>query len=214
MVKGGLLIAGVDAGGSLFQEVELAIEAGGRVLVGRAQVVQVLPGVGTAVTFTVASVAGLTELVAEARALGDRAWPSAPTATTAAPKKPAAAVMADKIQQALHGSRDERAAILRDTNPALHPYVLKNPNLQVDEVLAIARSATVSAEVYKQIADRREWGSRPDIALAMVRNPKVPVPIALRLLDHVGREDLRQLAKDHKTRGPIQAAARKRVITP
>src|SRR5262249_7992808 len=33
----------------------------------------------------------------------------------------------EKIQLALHGSRDDRAQILRDKNRTLHPFVLKNP---------------------------------------------------------------------------------------
>ena len=111
-----------------------------------------------------------------------------------------------------HGSRDERAMILRDTNRLLHPYVLKNPNLQIDEVVAMARMSAISPELLKQIAERREWMARPDIAIALVRNPTVPVTVALKALDHVSVSDLRQLAKDTKTRPAIQAAARKKVV--
>ncbi len=51
-----------------------------------------------------------------------------------------------------------------------------------------------------------------DIAIALVRNPKTPVPIAVRLLDHVGATELRALAKDSNARTPIQQAARKKVM--
>jgi hypothetical protein len=64
----------------------------------------------------------------------------------------------------------------------------------------------------KQIADRREWAQRPEIAIALVRNPKTPVGVAIKMLDHVTAGDLRQLAKDTNTRTPIQHAARRKVI--
>ena len=97
-------------------------------------------------------------------------------------------------------------------NPALHAHVLKNPGLQLDEVAAFAKLRTVTPEFLKLIADRREWAQRPEIALALVRNPKTPVNVAIRLLDYVGVAELRQLAKDQHTRTPIQHAARKKVV--
>jgi hypothetical protein len=220
MTRGGLLVRGeVPPDVALFAEVELEIEGGGRRLVTPAQVVQMAPGVGVAVTFVPAKVAGLAEWVAQARSLGAGGWPDAAPAARpgAAPVASPAqrirdASVAEKIQIALHGSRDERALILRDTNRLLHPYVLKNPNLQMDEVVAIARMSAMSPESLKLIADRREWIARPDVAIALVRNPTVPVPVALKALEHVSPADLRQLAKDTRTRPAIQQAARRKVV--
>ena len=143
--------------------------------------------------------------------------------TEAAPKPAAApaaspvqrlreASVADKIQIALHGTRDERALIMRDTNRLLHPYVLKNPNLQLDEVAQIARMSAINPDLLKLIVERREWVGRPEIAIGIVRNPTVPIPVALKALEFVSPTDLRQLAKDTKTRPPIQAAARRKVV--
>ncbi len=219
MSRGGLLVRGeVPAGVALFAEAELEIVAGTRRLVTGAQVVQTVPGVGVAVTFSAAKVAGLAELVAAARALGDGGWSDGakPAAAPAAAVSPAARVreasVNEKIQIALHGSRDERQLILRDTNRQLHPYVLKNPNIQMDEIVAMARMSAISPELLKQIAERRELIARPDIAIALVRNPTVPVPVALKALEHVSPADLRQLAKDSKTRPAIQQAARRKVV--
>jgi len=120
--------------------------------------------------------------------------------------------LAKQIQQALHGNKDERAAIIRGVNKQLHPFVLKNPQLGADEVLGFAKMATIGADLLAQIAARRDWAARPDIAIALVRNPKISVGVAVKLLEHVAVADLRQLAKDSRTRTPIQQAARKRVI--
>jgi hypothetical protein len=217
MARGGLLVRGdLPAGVALFDTVELELAAGPRTLSTPAQVVQMLPGMGVAVTFTAAKVPGLAETIEAARARGSSGWSDAKAPAPPAAVSPAQrireATVPEKINIALHGSRDERAVILRDTNRLLHPYVLKNPNLQIDEVVAMARMSAISPELLKQIAERRDWMARPDIALALVRNPTVPVPVALKALDHVSPGDLRQLAKDSKTRPAIQQAARKKVV--
>jgi hypothetical protein len=214
--RGGVLVRGEPpAGLALFQDVELEFAVPGAPIVVRAQVVQLVAGAGVAVAFTAASVAGLAEAVEKARALGEGAWPSAASApVVGAAAKWASATNAERIQIALHGNRDERAMVLRDTNRTLHPYVLRNPNLQLDEILAIAKMTTVSADLLRQIAERREWCSRPEIAIALVRNPTVPVPIAVKLVDHVSPAELRQLAKDTRTRTPVQQAARKKINQP
>jgi hypothetical protein len=119
---------------------------------------------------------------------------------------------AQKIQQALHGDKNQRMAILREPNRLFHNYVLKNPQLQLDEVVYIAKLATVSADTLMMIASRREWAERPEIAVAIVRNPKTPVPLAIRMLDHVGIVELRALAKQQSVRDQISRAARKKIL--
>ena len=119
----------------------------------------------------------------------------------------------DRIQLALRGDRDQRMEILRGRNRTLHAYVLRNPALSVDEIATIARMTTVSPEVLVQIAERREWGHRPEIAASLIRNPTMPVPVAIKLLDHVADHELRNLAKDARTRDPIQKAARRKLLS-
>src|SRR5262249_4944778 len=102
--------------------------------------------------------------------------------------------------------------IMRDVNKLLHPYVLRNAGLGLDEVLSIAKMTSVAPDLLGTIADRRDWSQRPDIALALVRNPKTPTPAAIRLLENVTATDLRQLAKDSHTKPAVQQAARKRLL--
>ena len=218
--RGGLLVrVQVGEDHQQFESVELELVAGPTMIVLDAQLVQVFPIAGVAVTFKPTPALQNWVEAACATASGDRDAEH----TVVVPVTPPSALMhavveaapekaSDKIQQALRGNRDERAAILRENNPALHQHILRNPGLQLDEISAIAKMRTISPEILKQIADRKEWAQRPDIALALVRNPKTPVPIAIRLLDYVGAGELRQLAKDQHTRTPIQQAARKKVI--
>jgi hypothetical protein len=119
---------------------------------------------------------------------------------------------AEKIHKALYGSRDERNAILRDRDRTLHPFVLKNPQLNGDDVIAIAKNAQMMPDLLKQIGERKDWVQRPAVALALARNPKTPAELALRALEFVPLEALRQMAKGTGVLPHVAQAARKRVI--
>jgi hypothetical protein len=205
-----------------------------------AQIVQVFPGVGVAVTFDAKGLTPIVDAVNAARTSSDasgeaaeHAWSKEmPTfddadagddeddeetkrALRAVPElaidRVRRASGPEKMQLALRGGRDERMLLMRENNPQIHQFVLKNPSLGLDEVLAIAKLRTVTPDLLKMIAERREW-QRADVSLALIRNPKTPVGIAVKLLDHIAVSDVRALAKDTRTRQQIQAAARKKVI--
>ncbi len=102
--------------------------------------------------------------------------------------------------------------IIRGSNRSLHRTVLQNPRIQLDEVTAFAKMTSVSPDLLKAISERSEWSGRPEIALALVRNPKTPVPLAIRMLGHISPNELRRLAKGSSLRTPILSAARKKVL--
>jgi hypothetical protein len=207
-----------------FQAIEVEIIAPRGAIVLSCQVVQLFPSVGVAVTFApnamleaaannakIASDVGGAD--PEHTLVDDNSTVRLRTSDLGSlPPKPAGNPVAEQLQRALYGSRDERAQVMREGNASMQTQVLRNPGLQLDEVASIARMRTVSVELLKIIAEKREWSSRPEIAVALVRNPKTPVPLAIRLLDHVSREELRQIAKDGNTRAPIMNAARKKVL--
>jgi hypothetical protein len=119
---------------------------------------------------------------------------------------------AQKIHMALHGNRDERNAILRDRNRALHPFVLKNPQITLDDVTAMAKNAQLAPDVLKLIAERKEWMQRPQVALALAKNPRTPPDLAIRALEHVPVDALRAIAKGAGALPHVVQAARKKVV--
>jgi hypothetical protein len=225
--RGGMLVR-VDAPEvERFTRVTLALVLADDAATLEAEVVQAFPGVGVAVTFSPSP--ALEAIVAKARELDENDEGDADEAgaaehaieeeheaaePTTAAARPARYVnpIAEKVNAALKGTREDRVAIMRENLPQMHLFVLKNPGIQLDEVAGIAKMRTVTPEVLKQIADRREWAQRPDIAAALARNPKTPMGIAIRMLDFVSPGELRQLAKDNGVRQPIMSAARKKVI--
>jgi hypothetical protein len=222
-LKGGLLVrVEAPAGVQLFDTVELELVTQAGTFVLPAQVVQRVPKVGVALSFD-ATGADLLAAVDEARDAGETAGGSpvheivalheeAPRIAAATSASAPAVGTAAKIHLAQHGGKDDRMRIMREGDRSLHRYVLRNPGLRLDEVTFIAKMTSISVDLLKAIAERRDWAQRPEIATALVRNPKTPVQLAIQLLAHVGPAELRRLAKGQGARQPILAAARKKVV--
>lgn len=115
-----------------------------------------------------------------------------------------------KMQLALSGDREERMALLRDVNKVLHAFVLKNPRIGLDEVHYAAKMSSLSPEALKNISEHKEWGSNTVICCALVRNPRTPLPLAIRLLNKIPLSEIRALAKGG-ARDQIVQAARKKI---
>ena len=210
--RGGLLVrgaslAGVQAGAEVL--LSLSVTGGSSAEV-PARVAAVVPGVGVAVMFTGVPEAlkglGTPAPLIEAEVVEqEEQGPPGPLSERL--KK---MTVTEKMQMAMTGTRDERTALFRDVNKSLHLFVLKNPRIGLDEVQAAAKSPMVSPDALKMIAEHREWGGNPGVCASLVRNPKTPMPMALRLLDKVPMNELKAIAKGG-ARDQIVQAARKRL---
>jgi hypothetical protein len=218
MAHGGVLVRVTDATDLAFDtpvELELVLPDGTSIET-NAKVLQVLAGHGVAVSVTREFAEQARVRAAAGKDSGTRVarHERVERAGTAPPARdqPEELSNAQKIQLALHGNRDQRNAILRDRNRMLHAYVLKNPGINIDDVLAIAKNPQMGAEIFKQIGERQDWMQRPQIALALARNPKVPADVAVRALAYVPQDALRQMAKGSGAPPHVIQAARKRVL--
>lgn len=118
----------------------------------------------------------------------------------------AAMTPGQKMSAALSGDREVRIALLRDVNKTVHPYVLRNPRIGLDEVQWAAKMTTVSPDALKFICEHKEWGVNPTVVAALIRNARTPVSIAMRLLPKVSTSELRAIAKGGARDQVVQAA--------
>lgn len=100
-----------------------------------------------------------------------------------------------RIQLALKADRGERVILSHDTLAPVLLNLLSNPQLDSENVLAIAKSPYASPDILQRVASDRRWLANADIRIALVRNPKTPTPIAQRLLETLPLNELRILAK-------------------
>jgi hypothetical protein len=209
LAHGGLLVRGAGIGpAQALSECRVSVEVAGSPPVEvSGRIAAVVPGVGVAVIFE-GIPAALAELAEALRAPAEPTSDEAPRGALSDRIK--AMSVQQKMQLALSGGREERLALIRDHTKVAHVFVLKNPRLGIDEVLYAAKSPNLAPDAIKMIAEHKEWSVSPVVCTALARNPKTPVPIALKLLDRVPLSELRAIAKGG-ARDQIVHAARKKV---
>ena len=145
----------------------------------------------------------------EARPPGSRAIDSAPMSLD---RKVATMSVGEKIQLALHGNRDARQLLMRDRAGVVQASLVRNPKVTLDEIQALARAPHLAPETAETLAQHPTYGLAPSIALALVRNPRTPLPTATLLIAKLSPADLRMVAKGLGVRSQVAAVARKRLV--
>jgi hypothetical protein len=112
----------------------------------------------------------------------------------------------------MNGSREERAILIRDPNKLVSSAVLSSPKITESEIEAIAKMANVSEEILRVIGNSRAWTKNYNVVLALVRNPKTPVPMAMNMLNRLNERDMRQLSTNRNVPEILRVTARKKVV--
>jgi hypothetical protein len=118
----------------------------------------------------------------------------------------------EKIKLATLGNKEARALLLRDPNKLVALAAVTSPRITEGEVIVLATSRTANADVLRHIYTTREYVRNYTIKAALVRNPKVPLPTALKLMLTLQEKDIRELARDRNVPQTIQAQAKAWVI--
>lgn len=124
----------------------------------------------------------------------------------------AAMKIGQRLKLALKGNRDARSILIRDSNRLVQRFVLQNPRITEDEVMALCRNRGSERELIEAICKKKEWTTNYQIRVALVTNPKTPLMIALRLAPTLLQRDLRVLAKSKNVPSAIGSVARRLLI--
>lgn len=92
--------------------------------------------------------------------------------------------------------RDVLTRLIADPHVDVVERLLANPHLTEDDVLRIATARRSSAAVLALLLRSPRWSRSPRIRRALVRNPRLPLQIALRLVGLLDSVELRDIAKD------------------
>ncbi len=116
--------------------------------------------------------------------------------------------VAEKIKLATLGNKEARTLLLRDTNRLVCMAAATSPRITDAEIMTLANSRTVSADVLRHIYTTRELLKSYAVKMSLVKNPKVPLPTALKFLQTLQEKDIRELARDRNVPQTIQAQAK------
>ena len=112
-----------------------------------------------------------------------------------------------KIKLTRGAWRTLRNILIKDTNQSVALSVVNNAAMSDDEIAMVASSRSVIDEVLTLICRRREWVAKYKICLALAKNPRIPVGVAVKLLPKLGVRDLRMLSKDRNVSDGVRSAA-------
>jgi hypothetical protein len=117
--------------------------------------------------------------------------------------------MIEKMRLATTGDREVRNYLIRDPSRLIQLAVISNPRISDTEVSAIANSKSVDEEVLRRIANNREWMRIYQVRSALAKNPKTPLPIALKMVQTLMAQDLKLIGRSKTVPiGIAQAAQR------
>jgi hypothetical protein len=119
--------------------------------------------------------------------------------------------VAEKIKLALRGNREVRMLLLRDSNRLIRRFVLQNPRIGDEEIIAVAKNRSADDELLRMIAESREWTKNYQVRLGLTTNPKTPLVLALRFVSGLNDRDIRTLAKSKNVSATVSNAA-KRIV--
>lgn len=119
--------------------------------------------------------------------------------------------VSEKIKLALRGNREARMLLIRDANRMIRRFVLQNPRVGDEEIIAICKNRSADDELLRIIGDSRDWTKNYQVRLSLVTNPKTPLVYALRFLSGLVDRDIRMLAKSKNVSATVSAQA-KRIV--
>ena len=117
--------------------------------------------------------------------------------------------MSQKIRRATLGSKEERMLLVRDSNRVIASAAIRSPLMQESEVVLLSRNKNLADEVLRVISSTSEWLKSYAVKKNLVENPKTPVPVATRLVQHLREADLRSVAKSKNVTGAVKDAAKR-----
>jgi hypothetical protein len=100
-----------------------------------------------------------------------------------------------KIRLALLGNQEARNLLIHDPNKVIALAVIRNPRLSEDEVMMYAQLRSLPEDVFWAISKHRTWVKNYHVKLALVSNPKSPLALAIKLLDHLHDRDLQNISR-------------------
>lgn len=116
--------------------------------------------------------------------------------------------VAEKIKLATLGNKEARTILLRDSNKLVCMAAATSPRITDGEILGLATSRTVNADVLRYIYTNREYLKTYAIKISLVKNPKVPLPTALKMMFTLQEKDIKDLARDRNVPHTIQSQAK------
>ncbi len=116
-----------------------------------------------------------------------------------------------KIRLAYRGNKEERMFLVQDRNRLVSAAALKSPKTRDADAETIANMKSVSEDVLRAIAFRRDWMRHYGVLRALIRNPRSPIDVTLGLVMKLNAKDMKTLSGDRNVPEAVRSTARREV---
>jgi len=103
--------------------------------------------------------------------------------------------VSEMVQLATLGNKEARNLLIKDPNRIIVQAVLNSPKITDEEVVLFAGNKNLSKEVTVTISNKKEYIKNYRVKVALINNPKTPLPTAIKFLRHLLPKDLRNVSK-------------------
>jgi hypothetical protein len=101
----------------------------------------------------------------------------------------------ERVRRAATAAAEEIGDMVHDPSGSVVKALLSNRNISEQDVLIIANRKNVPGDVLEVIAKDRRWADSYQLRLALAKNPKTPLFVALSLARHLRLPDLADLTR-------------------
>ena len=116
---------------------------------------------------------------------------------------------ANQLRLAMQGEKQTVLELLRSTKKMIARAAIRSPAIKENDAAKIAGNHAIGEAVIEEIARRRDWTKMPMVKLALVKNPKCPLPAAMRFLPFLNEKQIREIARSKGVPSALSAQARK-----
>ena len=122
-------------------------------------------------------------------------------------QKIAALTVGERVQLAMKGNKDERFLLIRDGARVVPQAVLESPKLTDTEAEMFAGMKNVQEVVFRGLSSKRKFAKNYRVQRNLAFNPKVPIDLALGLINNLLLSDLKGLSINKEVPDTVRKAA-------
>lgn len=101
----------------------------------------------------------------------------------------------ERIALAIRAKPLEREFLQHDIHPAVLESLLRSPGISVGEVAALLPSPALSPAMLEKLSRDPRWERDIELKIALATHPRIPTPIAERIVDQLPADALRKVMK-------------------
>ena len=117
--------------------------------------------------------------------------------------------ISEKIKLATLGNKEARSLLIRDSNKLVATAVIRSPRITDGEVLAVASNRAAMDDVLRIVYGNREWTKKNAVKLALVKNPKLPLSVAMRFMATLRENEVKDLMRNKNVPVGVQQTAKR-----